>query len=103
LANPQAFIQQRIRDIDQRRRSTPLPSLTAKDRQPSQFGVDGLDVTHSGLGGLTSDHKEIFASHYIRLPGDGGVKRLFANESALVVGGDPRSGVVSFRWGGLVG
>jgi hypothetical protein len=72
----QAFIQQRIRHIHQRRRSTQLPSHTAKGRHPSQFGVDGLDVTYAGLGGLPSDHGEIFASHRIGLPGIGRVNHL---------------------------
>ena len=68
-----AFIQQRIH-VYRRQRPAPLPSRTAKGRHQSQLGVDGLDVTHAGLGGLASAHGEIFAFHCIGLPGDCGVK-----------------------------
>jgi hypothetical protein len=41
-----AFIEQRIRHVYRRQRSTPFPSRTAKSRHQSQLGVDGLDVAH---------------------------------------------------------
>jgi hypothetical protein len=41
-----AFIQQRIRHV-YRRRTTPLPSRTAKSRHQSQLGCDGLDAAHA--------------------------------------------------------
>jgi hypothetical protein len=42
-----AFSQQRIRHGYRPQRATPRPSRTAKSGHQSQFGVDGLDVTHA--------------------------------------------------------
>ena len=42
-----AFIQQRVRRSNRRRRPTPFPSCTAKSRQQSQLGVHGFDVAHA--------------------------------------------------------
>ena len=72
--DPQAFIQQRIPYVYRRQRPAPLPSRTSESRHPSQLGVDSLDVTYAGLGGLALAHREIFASHRTGLPGNCGVK-----------------------------
>ena len=53
---------------DDRQRTTPLPSRTAKSHHQPKLGVDDLDVARAGLGGLASAHGEIVASHSIGLP-----------------------------------
>jgi hypothetical protein len=60
-----AFIQQRIRHVYRRQRSTSLQSRAAKCRHQAQLGVDDLDVAHSGLRGLASAQGEIFTSHLL--------------------------------------
>ena len=72
----QAFIQERIHHVYQGQRPTSLPSRTANSRHRSKLGVDTLDVSCAGLGGLASADGPIFASHYIGLPGNCGVKHL---------------------------
>jgi hypothetical protein len=87
-----ALIQQRIRHVYRRQRSTPLPSRTAKSRHQSQLGVEGVEVAHAGLDGLASAHGEIFASHRIGLPGNCGVKHRGLKHRAA-----PLMGVNAFK------
>ena len=46
MAQLTAFVQQRNRHGYRRQRTAPLPSRTAKSRNQSQLGVDGLDVAY---------------------------------------------------------
>jgi hypothetical protein len=94
-----AFIQERIRHVYRRQRTTPLPSRTPKGYYRSQLGVDGLDVAHARS--LRSARQR---GHFIRL-GLGVCAPTIASDVQKLEGVavlDPTKGVVKAVSSGVV-